>query len=201
MFDTTQPIPVRVPSPAGKDGFKRATVRWPSDEEWARRLARQQTVIRGLGRGETETETLNGEAVDAELFGAIRVDSDGEPFDTWEAAAVVAHLAKSRVVSIERSGVGYTVVLRVARDEVRHVVRMPSQRQISEYRRASCRPIDQRHNITTLRLALGPSIELYDNLVEAAEGYSGPVPAIHKAAVLAEIRADLDAMMEEPDPE
>ncbi len=207
VFDPAREITVKIPAPNAADGFKRANVRFPGDEEWKERLRRQETVIRALGRGSSETEVLNDEDVNAELFAQIRTDKEGGPeFDKYEASAAISTLVRTKCLALDRVGCGYRVDLRVLGGVfTSHFLNMPSQKQIAEYRKAACRPRDHRHNITTLRFSLEPAGQLYDALFERVEGYAanekGGVPIVHKAAAVQEIRADLDAMMEEPDPE
>jgi hypothetical protein len=202
LFDMSKLMRARIPSPASPDGFKRITVRYPSDKEWCERLRKQQTVMRQLGRGESETEVLNGEVIDAELFRRVRIDEGGVEVDDFEASAIMTALAGATCTAVERAGSGFRVNLTVYGDvRVSHLMRMPSIKQIADYNKGTCRAIDGRHNVTNLRLSLEPAGALYDALADDTEGYCGAVPIIHKAAVVKNIKAELDNMMGEPDPE
>lgn len=203
MFSVNRNIDVKVPSPDFPDGWKRATVRFPSDEEWCRRMRKQETVVRDLGRGKTQTEVTNAEAVDAELFDLVRLDKDGAPFDPYEASRVIATIGAAKPAGPpERIGAGYAIALKVPGGQVVHRLKMPTTRQLADYRAAACCPTDHKYNVSHLRLALEPAGVLYDALLQEVEGYDGPVPVVHKALVVSEIRADIDALTTgELDPE
>jgi hypothetical protein len=202
MFDTNREIVVKIPSP---EGYKAATVRFPSDAEWADRMAKQKTVIRSLGRGASETQVLNAEEVDAELFDKILV-SNGTEFDQAEASAAIQRLARAEPGEAERNGSVFRIPLSVPGCETVHFLRMPSQKQVNSYRKAAVRVIDGRHGRQELKVSLSPSAELYDALMaqppsEEATGsqaYAGDhIPIIHKAAVVAELLQALRAEEED----
>lgn len=202
MFDINREIAVKIPSP---EGYKVATLRWPSDAEWVDRMANQKTVIRSLGRGSSETQVINAEEVDAELFDKILVSKEID-FDQAEASAAVQRLARADTGEAERDGNVFRIPLSVPGCETVHFLRMPSQKQVSNYRKAAVRVIDGRHGRQEIKVSLWPSGELYDALMaqppaeEArnAQAYAGDhVPIIHKAAVVAELLQALRAEEED----
>ncbi|HUS96798.1 MAG TPA: hypothetical protein VMX97_08680 [Hyphomicrobiaceae bacterium] len=197
MFDSNREIEIRLPAP---DGIKTAIVRFPSDEQWSERMRVQRTVIRDLGRGQSETQILGAEEADLALFQAVRIDKDGPAFDAAEAAAVIRRLSRADTGEPEREGNAYRIPLTVPGAETVHVLRMPSERQLLDYRRSAVRVIESRHGRSELRINLTPAAELYDALKQTVEGYTGAVPIIHKSAVINELLQELRTLEEEPDP-
>ncbi|MCL5742430.1 MAG: hypothetical protein M1541_00685, partial [Acidobacteria bacterium] len=115
---------------------------------------------------------------------------------------VVCNLARAKDVEIERGGNGFRVSFTAfGGARVSHLLRMPSLKQIGQYKKGTCRPLDARNNVTRLRISLQPAEDLYDAIIENVEGYKSKVPVVHKAAVAVQVRADLDAIAEEMDPE
>ncbi|MCL5742429.1 MAG: hypothetical protein M1541_00680, partial [Acidobacteria bacterium] len=128
QFDVDREITLHIPSPAGR---KTITVRYPTDDEWKARMRDQQTIQRSFSKGESETEVLNGEAVDAKLLAKIRTDEGGSEVDEYEASAVISNLARAKDVEIERGGNGFRVSFTAfGGARVSHLLRMPSLKQI-----------------------------------------------------------------------
>lgn len=176
--------------------LKECKLRFPSDEEWCKRARKQRVIRRALGRGRWQYEPVDPEAIDAELFATIRLDQDGEPFDEADASTALAKLELAVASDAERSGPGYRIGLKVPQAVTAHILRIPTQKQMLDYRRASVNIIDARRH-QEVRVLLEPAGTLYDKLVESVEGYTGPVPIIHKAAILTELQATIDAESEE----
>jgi hypothetical protein len=192
MFDASKQFVVKILS--GEE--KQCTVRYPSDAEWCERAAKQRLVRRLLGRSKSQYEALDSEAVDGELFARIRLDEDGAPFDEAEAAKVIARLERVSVICVERAGNKYRIELVVPGGRTAHLLRIPSQRDVLEYSRASIHVTDGRRQ-QEIRVSLEPAGRLYDKLAESTEGYAGAVPVIHKSAAISELLAEIDSEAED----
>lgn len=196
-FNIDQEVEVRVVAP---DGHKTATVKYPSDEQWITRMKAQRTIIHDLGRGQSETQIPDTGEADFAMFDAVRVDKDGPTFDSAEAAAVMRRLSLADVGEAVRDGNCFRLPLKVLGAETEHVLGMPSERQLLEYRRTAVRIIEGRHGKSEMRIDLAPAGHLYDELKQSSAGYVGEVPIIHKSAVVAELVQVLREIEEEPDP-
>ena len=203
MFDTSKPFEVHILS----GGEKAVTLRYPTDEELCERTRRLKTVRRSLGGGRSQFEITNMAEVNADLFSKIRLSQNGhaETFDDAEASRFIDKLLRVDVEDISREGDGFRVDLRVAGGKgglkVAHVLRMPTQKDILEYRRASARSIDGRRH-TDIRLSLEPTQALYEKLVARLEGYGETrVPVHHKDAVILEIVQQMETDSDDLDPE
>jgi len=117
------------------------------------------------------------------------------------AATTTIHDATATGVSI--SGIFQAAedfaVLRLwnAYDYFTHELRMPSAKDVFEYRRGFARVLDLPYNRQELVIYLAPAATLFKKLIQSSEGYAGDVPIIHQAvAVKAAINA-LDAVFQE----
>ncbi len=198
MFDQTKEFVVKILS--GSE--KLCTVRFPSDEEWCARTRAQRAIRRILGRGKSQYEVTNAEEADAELFAKIRQDKDGAEFDAAEAAKVIERLERCQVVDVERQGDRFRIEMKVPGAHVVHVLKIPTQKDVLDYGRASVRAIDGRRQ-QEIRLALEPSAELWAKVKAGVEGYANPdaVPIVHKDVAVVELLAQVEAAQEEDDPE
>jgi hypothetical protein len=90
----------------------------------------------------------------------------------------------------------------VAGGRVVHVLKIPTQKDILEYGRASVRAVDSRRQ-QEIRLALEPSADLWAKVRAGVEGYANPegVPIVHKDVAIVELLAQVEAAQEEDDPE
>ena len=150
MFDQSKEFIVKILS----GGEKVCTVRYPTDEEWCARTRAQKAIRHILGRGRTEYEVHNAEEADAELFAKLRKDQDGPEFDSAEAAKVIERLERCQVLDAEREGDRFRIEMRVAGGRVVHALRIPTQKDVLEYGRASVRAVDSRRQ-QEIRLARG----------------------------------------------
>ena len=193
VFDSARQIQVQLCS---AEGAKIVKVRFPTDEEWIDRQRRRKILIKQLGRGVSETTIPNAEEVDAALFRKIRLD-DGEEVDAYEASRIIEQLSLAEVDDVVVEGAGFRVLLRVPGGTTAHLLRMPSAKDVIEYRRGFARILDLPFNRQELTVNLAAAGTLYQKLVQATEGYAGAAPIIHQAvAVKAAIDA-LDAGFEE----
>ena len=72
-----------------------------------------------------------------------------------------------------------------------HVLKMPSAKDVFDYRRGFARVLDLPFGKQELTINIAPAGALYKKLVTATEGYAGDVPIIHQAVA---VKAAIDAM-------
>jgi hypothetical protein len=197
MFDQSQPFSVRIFSA----GEKIEKLRWPTDEELIERARKMRHIKRNLGRNRTQFETLNEEAVNAELFEKLRLATDNI-YDSAEAHKFVQKLLSSSDVTASRSGDEFEVELLVTSEKkrVKHILRMPTQREMNEYHKSSYKAYDIKTG-QDIRIACEPAGRLWDSLKISVEGYAnGSVPITHKQSALVEM-IDLIGQLDDDDPE
>jgi len=187
MFDPQKEIRVQLRSAEGTRTIK---VRFPTDEEWIERQRRRKIIIKQLGRGISETTIPNAEEVDAALFRKIRID-EGEEVDAYEASRIIEQLSQAEVDDVVAEAGAFRVVLRVPGGMTVHLLRMPSAKDVIEYRRNFARILDLPFNRQELTVNLAAAGELYKKLCQSAEGYAGAVPIIHQAVA---VKAAIDAL-------
>ena len=187
VFDATRPVAIQL---RGPDGVKTVRVRFPSDDEWAERQRRRKVTVKGLGRGRSETTIPNGEDIDAALLVKIRTEEEPE-VDAFEAQKVIEQLATCDVDDVVLAGDAFRVVLRVLGGIVTHLIKMPSAKDVTTYRRGFARIVDLPFNRQELTLNVRAAGDLWKKLIEATEGYAGDVPLIHQAVA---VKAAIDAL-------
>jgi hypothetical protein len=199
MFDAKQPITIHLRTP---DGVKPIRVRFPTDEEWIDRQKKRKVIVKQLGRGVSETTIPDSAEADAALLAKIRVPEENAPVvDAFEASRIIEHLSQADVDDVVQVGDGFRVTLRVLGGTVSHVLRMPSAKDVFEYRRGFARVLDLPYNRQELIINLAPAAALFKKLLESSEGYADHVPIIHQAvAVKAAIDALEGAFQETADP-
>src|ERR1022692_2333220 len=72
-----------------------------------------------------------------------------------------------------------------------HLLKMPSARDVFEYRRGSAGLLALPFGRKEVTINIGSAASLYEKLVTATEGYAGDVPIIHQAVA---VKAAIDAM-------
>jgi hypothetical protein len=187
MFDASKPITVNLRTP---DGLKAIRLRFPNDEEWIERQKRRKVLIKQLGRGVSETIVSGGEDADGALLAKIR-EEDGPEVDAFEASRVIEQLSQAEVDDVVQEGDRFQVTLRVLGGTVTHEIRMPSAKDVFDYRRSFARVLDLPYNRQELTINLGAAGALYKKLAESSEGYAGDVPVIHQAVA---VKAAIDAL-------
>jgi hypothetical protein len=199
MFDAKQPITLHLRTP---DGVKPIRVRFPTDEEWIDRQKKRKVIVKQLGRGVSETTIPDSAEADAALFAKIRLPAENAPeIDTFEASRIIEQLSQADVDDVVQVGDGFRVTLRVVGGTVAHILKMPSAKDVFEYRRGFARVLDLPYNRQELIINLAPAAALFKKLLESSEGYAGDVPIIHQAiAVKAAIDALDGAFQESGDP-
>ena len=189
VFDISRPIALHLRTPGG---VKTVRVRFPSDEEWIDRQRKRKVIVKQLGRGVSETSIPNSEDADAALLAKIRVPEENAPeVDAFEASRVIEQLSQTEVDDVVQVGDGFSVTLRVLGGTVTHVLKMPSAKDVFEYRRGFARVLDLPYNRQELMINLAPAGVLYRKLAQTAEGYAGDAPVIHQAVV---VKAAIDAL-------
>jgi len=189
VFDTTRQVAMQLRTP---DGVKTVRVRFPSDEEWTERQRRRKIVIRQLGRGISETTVPSSEDVDAALLAKIRVPEEAPiEVDPFEASRIIEQLSQAEVDDVVQAGDAFRVTLRVLGGTVTHLLKMPSAKDVFEYRRGFARVLDLPFNKQELTINLAAAGALYKKLVQSTEGHVGDVPIIHQAVA---VKAAIDAL-------
>jgi len=187
MFHSQKEIHVQLRS---AEGARTVKVRFPNDEEWIERQRRRKIIIKHLGRGTSETTIPNAEEVDAALLAKIRLD-DGDELDAYEASRIIEQLSQAEVDDVVAEGGAFRVVLRVPGGTTVHVLRMPSAKDVIEYRRGFARILDLPFNRQELTVNLAAAGTLYQKLCQTSEGYAGAVPIIQQAVA---VKAAIDAL-------
>jgi hypothetical protein len=196
MFDSSIPYELYIRS----GGDRKARLRFPTDAELIERTRKMRPVRRDLGRSRSQFDVPNLTDVNADLFTLLRNPDDTEAVEKEDASAFIGKLLRADVVDSYRAGDQFVVDLVVAAGhQVRHTLRMPTQRDLLDYGRQSVRTIDSRRT-HDMRFSLEPAGALWDKLQVSTEGYkNGSVPIVHKDAALLEVMALME--VEDADPE
>lgn len=187
VFDATRPVAMQLRTPTG---VKNVRVRFPTDEDWTERQRRRKVLIKNLGRGISETTVPSSEEVDAALLAKIRIE-EGPEVDAFEASRIIEQLSQAEVDDVVQAGDAFRVALRVLGGTVTHLLKMPSAKDVFDYRRGFARVLDLPYNRQELTINLAVAGALYKKLITATEGYAGEVPIIHQAVA---VKAAIDAL-------
>lgn len=187
VFDTSRQVEIKLQS---AEGTKAITVRFPTDEEWVERQRRRKVIIKQLGRGVSETVVPDSQDTDAALLAKIRV-GEGPEVDGFEATRILEQLSQADVDDVIPEAGAFRVLVRVPGGITAHVLRMPSAKDVIEYRRAFARILDLPFNKQELTVNLSAAGDLYKKLCQETEGYAGAVPIIHQAVA---VKAAIDAL-------
>jgi hypothetical protein len=198
MFDTSKIFKIRILS----GGEKACDVAFPSNDQWCERARKQKAVRRLLGRGKSQYESGNGNQADADLLAKIRKDQDGAPLDEFEASKVIDRLERCHVTDVSRDGNSYRVTMTVPGATVLHVLRMPTQKDVTEYGRSSVKSTDSAR-AQEIRMSLEPAMTLWERCRERVEGYAegSAVPVVHMDAAIVAMLTQMESDLEDPDPE
>src|SRR3990172_9868798 len=169
VFDANRQAEIQLRS---AEGNKTVTVRFPTDEEGAERQRGPKIIIKQLGRGIPETVIPGSEEADAELLAKLRV-GDGPEVDGFEATRILEQLSQADVDDALQEAGAFRVLVRVPGGLTAHVLRMPSAKDVIEYRRAFARILDLPFNKQELTVNLGAAGSLYQKLCQQSEGYAG----------------------------
>lgn len=197
VFDAARPVAINLRTP---EGVKTVRLRFPSDSEWTERQRRRKVIIKQLGRGVSETTVANAEDGDAALLAKIR-DGDEPAVDPFEASRIIDQLSQAEVDDVVQTGDTFRVSTRVLGGVTSHILKMPSAKDVFEYRRSFARILDLPFNRQELTINLAAAGAHYKRLSQGVEGYAGEVPVIHQAvAVKAAIDALEAGLQEDRDP-
>jgi len=189
MFDAKQPITLHLRAP---DGGKTVRVRFPTAEEWIDRQKKRKVIVKQLGRGVSETPIPDSAEADAALLARIRLPEENAPeVDPFEASRIIEQLSQADVDDVVQVGDAFRVTLRVLGGTVSHVLRMPSAKDVCEYRRGFARVLDLPYHRQELIINLAPAGARFKKLLESSDGYAGDVPIIHQAVA---VKAAIDAL-------
>jgi len=195
MFDANQTIAMNLRTP---EGLKTVRLRFPTDEEWIDRQKKRKVIVKQLGRGVSETTIPDSAEADAALLAKIRVPEENEPeVDAFEASRIIEQLSQADVDDVVQEGDGFRVMMRVLGGTVTHLLRMPSAKDVFEYRRGFARVLDLPYNRQELIINLAPAAALYKKLAAGTEGYTSDVPIIHQAVAVKAVIDALDAAFQE----
>ena len=186
-FDANRAIAINLRTPGG---VKTIRVRFPSDEEWSERQRRRKVIIKQMGRGLSETIVANGEDLDAALVAKIRTEQTPE-IDPFESMKVVEQLSLADVDDVVPDGDAFRVTMRVLGATTAHLLKMPSAKDVFEYRRGFARVLDMPYGKQELTINIAAAAELYKRLMTSTENYAGAVPIIHQAVA---VKAAVDAL-------
>jgi hypothetical protein len=186
-FDATRTVAIQLRAPGG---LRTVRVRFPSDDEWAERQRRRKVIVKQLGRGISETTIPNGEEIDAALLAKIRTEEQPE-VDAFEAQKIIEHLATCEVDDVVLVGDAFRVTTRALGGTTVHLIKMPSAKDVNEYRRGFARVLDMPYGRQELTINLRSAGELYKKLLESTEGYAGDAPIIHQVVA---VKAAIDAL-------
>ena len=140
MFDAKQTIAINLRTP---EGLKTVRLRFPTDEEWIERQKKRKVIVKQLGRGVSETTIPDSAEADAALLAKIRVPEENAPdVDAFEASRIIEQLSQAEVDEVVQEGDAFRVTMRVLGGTVSHVLRMPSAKDVFEYRRGFARVLD-----------------------------------------------------------
>jgi len=166
MFDAKQPINIHLRTP---DGVKPIRVRFPTDEEWIDRQRKRKVIVKQLGRGVSETTIPDSAEADAALLAKIRVPEENAPeVDAFEASRIIEQLSQADVDDVVQEGDAFRVTLRVLGGSVAHVLKMPSAKDVFEYRRGFARVLDLPYNRQELIINLASAGALFKKLLESS---------------------------------
>jgi hypothetical protein len=185
MFDSNKPFRVKIMS----GGERWAVLRWPTDQEWIARARKQALVQRASGV--SEVPDLN--EANATLITATQQESDGQPFDEFEATKLVTKIERCDVLDVNRSGEVFEVKMSVPGGEVTHKLRIPSVADAVAYRRAAADRKAGRRRVT-ITINLEPTLKLWEKVTAGVEGYAqgSTVPVIHKDVAVTELLNELE---------
>jgi len=193
-------ITIKVPNPP-----KTAFLRLPTNQELLERLDQQKSIRRTIGRRKSQTEFVPNLKADLDLFTKIRLDKEGAEFDEFEAGNAISKLTFCEVTDCQRAGDEYRLTLRTPFGVTIHQVKIPTQRDITVYRRTVVSSTDLPHGQEELRYRIEPSVGLYDSVATKVEGYAAAlkpadVPPHHKSAVVVELVQAIDDLDPALDP-
>ena len=120
----------------------------------------------------------------------LRVE-EGPEIDAFEASRIIEQLSQADVDDVVPEAGAFRVSLRVPGGLTTHLLRMPSAKDVIEYRRGFARVVDLPFNKQELTINLAAAGALCQKLAQGTEGYASAVPIIHQAVA---VKAAIDAL-------
>jgi hypothetical protein len=196
VFDRNNPLTLNL-----RRAGKSITVRFPSDEELAKRERRMRTFYK---KGSSLPEFDGLEEANFELAQSIR--TGGDEVDEASAGRIVDIVLRAVPEQPERTSDGYRIPLSVVLNiQTAHTLREPTEKEIRKYRESAIWMGDLRFGRQEAKTMLSAVGSFYDKLHVAAEGYAGgkeTIPVTHKSlavnALLTQIKEEQEA--DEVDP-
>jgi hypothetical protein len=187
MFDINTTItfpPLRTAS-----GLVNITVRWPTDEEWSAHRKRRRILQRQLGRGASITDVESADA-DSRLYEVIK-QNGAPPLSVAEASFVVTNISLCDVLGVELRAEDAEVQLETVMGAVTHTVRIPTMDQVRKLQKAT-QLISLPNNLSQYRPSLEAAVALWEQCTGRVEGYTGPVPNVHKDVAIRAVVAAIE---------
>lgn len=196
---TLHGVTVKVANPP-----KTAVLALPTNEQMLTRLNQQKSIRRTIGRRKSQTEFVPHPKADLDLFNAMRQDK-GPEFDEYEAGNAISKLTYCEVTDCQRAGDEYRITLKTPFGETVHTLGIPTQRDITVYRRTVVSSTDLPHGQEELRYRIEPAVALYDSAASKIEGYAAEfkpkdVPPHHKSSIAVELVQAIDDLDPALDP-
>ncbi len=194
MFDRSQEIELQVrPASVGCE-LTPVVVRYPTDDEWAKRIRARKIMIRHMSRGVTEMQNPQPCEADVRLYEAIAIN--GAPKMTMaEAARVLEILGTCEVTDVRIEGTEAEVDMMVMTGEVHHRMKVPTADQAQELQRSGYRSYTLPYSMNEMRLNVDVGARLYDACGGASPDYQGSVPAPHKDAAFRSVVDFIDRQL------
>lgn len=199
MFDVNQEIDIKLVTGEGDKAIK---MRFPSDEQMERRQRGRKIFIKDLGRGATEADGVPNHDLDAQIVAELKID--GDDLDPYESTYALDTLTEADATDAQREGSAFRIFMKVPGAQTEHVLSIPTQKQLMEYRRLKNRVISLPFGRKELRLNLNIPGDLYKELCSERKGYveKSSIPLSHRiCAVEALVQAyDREVRNEQEDP-
>ena len=194
MFDRTQEIELHVRPASTGCALTPVIVRFPTDEEWAKRIRARKILIRNLGRGMTETQNPVPCEADLHLYESITVN--GAPKMTMaEAAKALEVLGACEVIDVRVEGAEAEVDMIILTGEVHHRMKLPTADHAAELQRSGYRSLTLPYSQHELRLNVDVGARLYDACGGKSPDYQGSVPSPHKDAAFRSVVDFIDRQL------
>ena len=159
-------IPILIQNPQ-----KTACLRLPTAEEISAYTGSIRQLTRNVGRRQSEDVDVPNHEAERKLFQALRIDK-GEDFDDAEARYAINLALKHDVVDCERDGEQYVVTLRTLWGAMTHTCRVPTTRELQNYRDNVIRSRALPRNTEERRFPPNVPTEFYDAIIVSVDGYS-----------------------------
>jgi hypothetical protein len=170
---------------------------YPTDEAWLARQRRRKTVMKSIGRGESETIIKNQEVSDLELVLSCLKPDSVQP-DEYEAVLIVDKLSKFELLDSSKDEEGNIVVeCNTLFGTVRATMKSPTAKDVIKHRRHGSTVRDTPVGSEVL-INIAYSAGLFDTLFVKAEGYVTDIPVVHKWQFVAQAINQFESLRDNP---